>query len=519
MPRIALSIKDTEESVMRPVMFEVIRDILSITNLTPHTDILFPGNSEVAYQPDTTLSSKLEGRDKNLFGHTKRVFIEVDEDYNEEGSITTAVMKPENRFIYMDEELGCYLKPVYSTIEATISFKYRAKDRVEATRWRDQVRTKISMGRQDLIHHPTYSYVIPDSAFIMLQEIHRLRENVAGYGQSFREYVDSHFTERKSIVVTQAGTEPRDVITETQRRVIGRFDFTTKPEKADRDGDGDAWIISFNYRLFYEKPISLIMLYPLVIHNQLIGSRFRDSRPTDRDDYHEIHHSMSSSGFRPFEPDYQIDKWKSTRGLTIPDFDDFIPSQILPNTIRVLTGLVLIDENTNVLMNFNELGDWEIEEDIKAFIASESPYITKQYHSILNVSLYRNHDMMDQSIETISVDKDLNVIMEKPLSLRDFHHIRFSINTDLDSLTRDALDRFRQNSCVFKKIINAIYPYLDVDQYLSRLDRCGPVTREELENIIGVTTKFPQRADPTNRIGYNTVQGFFVRSKKISEVV
>lgn len=516
MPRIALSIKDTNTSVMRPLMFEVIRDILAITHLTPDTSILFPGNTEVAYHPDTTLSAKNEEREKNRFSNQKRVFIEVDEEYTEEGAITTPVMKPENMFIYVDNALGCYLKPVYSSMEANITVRYRAKDRVEALRWRDEVRSKISMGRQDLIHSPTYSYLIPDTAFIILQEIHRLRENVAPYGDTFREYIDSHFTKRKTTVVTQAGTEPREVITETQRRVIGRFDFNTRPEKAERDGNTDAWTISFSYRLYYEKPIKLIMHYPLVIHNQLLSIKFRQEKPTERDEFHETYRTMSTAGFKSFEPGYDLEQLKYSRGVSIPDFDDFIPSQILPESLRLMTGLILIDmeEDTEFLLDFNDLGDWSMEDDILEFLSKEAKYVTKHYHSIFNLSLYRNYDLMDQSLETIRLDPDLRVILQKAVSLRDFHHIRLSLTTDLDSLTRDALDRLRQNSCVFKKISTAIFPWLQIDKYLSRLDTCGPVTREELENILQETTRFSSRADPSNRIGYNTVQGFFIRAKK-----
>lgn len=515
MPRITLSVKDVDQSVTRPVIMEVVRDILKITNLVSETSILFPGNAEVGYQPDTTLSSKIDNREKNTFSHGKRVFIDIDEDYIEEGAIANAVMKAENAFIYVDRHLGCYIKPVYASMEATINFRYRARDRVEAARWRDHVRTKIGMGRRDLIHHPTYSYIIPDSALIMLKEIHRLRENVAGYGDTFREYLDSHFTNRKTIAVTQAGTEPRDLITEQQRRVIGRFDFSNKPEKAERDGQADAWVISFSYRLYYEKPINLVMLYPLVIHNQLLSVKYRADKPTDRDNYHLLNHNLSTSGFRPFEPDYMIDKYKATRGISIPDFDDFIPSQILPNTIRVLTGLVLIDEDSDILMNFRELGDWDMDEEILEFMVGEAPYITKQYHSVLNVSFYRNYDMMGESLQTVHVDNNLNVRVNNELSLRDYHHVRLSINTDLESLTNDAKDRLRRRSRIFKKIIEAIYPKLDLtEDDLHRLEKDGPVTREELEKIIQTTTKFPQRSDPANRIGYNTVQGFFVRARK-----
>jgi len=519
MPHIALRISDTEESVVRPVVMDIVRDVLQVTNLNPDTKILFPGNTEVGYQPDTTLSAKAENREKNLFAHDKRVFIEVDEDYDEEGAVTTAVMKPENVAIFIDPDHDTYIKPVYSTIESNITFRYRAKNRVEAMRWRDNVRTKISMGRSEMLHQIQYCYLIPQPALEILEQIHTLRENIVGYNQNFEDYKKEFFTQRRTVIVTQAGTEPKEAISETQHRVVGWFDFTAKPERAERDGSGDAWIISFTYRFRYERPINVIMYYPIVIHNQLLPAKYRPIAPTDRDDYHELYRSMSTRAFHRFEAGYMVDLWKKFQGISVPNFDDFVPSQILPNSLRVFTGLVLIDmDNPEVLMDFNDLQDWRIEDDIKQFLMGEAPYVTKQYHSVFNLSFYINQDMTHQDLEMVRLDPDLKVILQEPISLRNYFHIRLSLNKDLESLTTDAIDRLRANSCVFRKILHALYPKLDIDKYLSRLAVCGPVGKDEWNQIISDVSPYPSRGNPGLRVMYNTVEGFFVTTKDTDQL-
>lgn len=518
MPRVDISVKDIEPTVIRPVAFAVIRDVLTATSLTANTNILFPGNQEVGYQPSTTISAKNEEREKHLFSHDKRVFIELDEEYEEDSAIIGAVMKPENRFIFVDEELDTYIKPVYSKINATLTFRYRAKDRIEALRWRDLVRSRIQMGRRELLHHVAYSYVIPDPALAMLKEIHRLRENVMGYGEDFEQYKTDHFTKRKTTLVTLKGTEPAEAISELQRRVIGSFDFGLRPEKADRDGNGDAWTISFTYKYSYQRPISVVMHYPIVVHNQLVPQKWRVDKQTDRDNFHTLDHTMTTSGLRYFEPDRLIDLWKSTRGIYLPSFDDFVPSSVLLNSLRVFTGLVIVDtDNPEILMNFLDLGDWKLEDDIAAFLRTEAPYTKFQYKSVFDLSFYRNRDLMDQSLEMIELDSNLNVILKEPVSLRNYFHIRLGICSDLSLLDPDALNRLRNNSCVLKKIVAAIAPFVNVDQLFSKIDTCGPVSEEEMRNLLDLLNKYGVR--PEDRIGFNTVQGFFIVAKKLEKEI
>lgn len=514
MPRIELRVKDIEPSVMRPVAFAVIRDLLKVTHLESHTNILFPGG-EVAYQPSTTLSAKNENREKHLLSHDKRVFIELDEEYDEDSAITGAVMKPENKYIFADDDLDTYIKPAYSTVNANLTIRYRAKDRIEALRWRDGIRTRIQMGLRELLHHISYSYVIPEPAMILLKEIYTLRENVMGYGQSFEDYKNEFFTVRKTTITTLAGTQPVEAITELQRRIIGSFDFGLRPERAERDANGDAWVIAFSYKYTYLRPISVVMQYPITIHNQLLSEKYRVAHKTDRDEFHLLQHSWSTKAFRHFEPDRLLDMWRKTRGIYLPVFDDFVPGSILLNSLRLFTGLVIIDmDHPEVLMNFNDLGDWKLEDDIRLFLMSEAPYTKRQYNSVFDLSFYRNRNLMDEKLDMIHLESNLDVILDQPVSLRNYFHVRLGILSDLSLLNPDAQLRLRENSCVFQKIINAINPSLDLSQYLHNLDVCGPVSESEWDHALCALSTDPRTCDPNARVGFNTVQGFYIRAVK-----
>ena len=57
-------------------------------------------------------------------GHVNYVKIEVDEEYNSETALTTAVRQYEHLPIFSDDKIGVMIKPVYSQTNVNINFKF-----------------------------------------------------------------------------------------------------------------------------------------------------------------------------------------------------------------------------------------------------------------------------------------------------------------------------------------------------------------------------------------------------------
>lgn len=521
MPRIVLPVKDVDQTVLRPVVLQVVREVFAATGLETNTKILFPDSTEVAYQNDSTISSYNNQDEKNYFMHDNLMHIEIEEDYEEDRAISTAVMDRENRYIYQDLLLGAYIKPVYSSSEVHITFRYRAKDRVQALRWRDDIRTRTAMGRKELLHRPTYFYLVPYAGLEILKEIHRLRENVMGYGEDFDTYQKNTFTECFTKASTLAGTEIRDVIGETQGPVLGWFDFNANPERGARDGNGDAWIISFTYHIRFDRPISAVMRYPIVVHNQVLSADYRPNDRSDREDFHAKKFTWSSEALHQFQTMGQIDSYRGKRdGVFVPEYDDFIPSCVIPDTVRVYSALTTIDTETpEVLMNLNHLGeDWMFTDDILDFLKKESVFVHKPYFSVFCLNLYKNENMLEPLDTFVLMNENLDIVLNKAISLRDFFHVRLSLVSNFSLLQPEAKMRLRQNSCILAKLVKAIDPTINTAKILKNLYRCGPVTQAEWDQIVGLINRgLISRGDGQRRL-FNTVQGFFIRSHSNKEL-
>lgn len=510
MPKLFLEVPDTEASTARPITLEIIRQVVKNTGLNRNTNIVYPSELETDAQP----GSRLNSNEINKFPSMEKVYVDVEEDYVADRLLATAIHRPENNFIFIDHALDAYIKPTYSSTEVTVNFKYRSQDRVKARKWRDDIRNYVSMMRDVCLHTVDYHYLIPDGCLYILKEIHRLRENVEGYGEDFDTYLKNHSTQRLTQLTNLAGKQDAWGIAETQMRIQGWFDFEGVPEQGDKANDSDAWEISFSYKFRYDKALACSMHYPLMIHNQPLGKKFRHTKPPYELEQQQRSYSLSVWHLSHFEKNSRNPASSAITGLAIPDIDDFIPSQVLPSSMRVLTALVKIKpEDKRTLLDFKALGKYKLQDVFLDFLMnSEAPYVTQPYESIINVSAYRNINMIPHRF--VQVDNTGVVSITDDLELREYHHVRLSLITDLSSLSKAALDRLRENGCAFRLIMMVINSAL-AQKGLLPISMCtsGYVTREQLGLVMQEMDKY--KLDEIYQ--FNTVMNLYINSNQMDK--
>lgn len=481
MPKVVLPVPEVSENVIRPVVFDIARQLMKKMKISPDTKILYPGDSDKAKQPGSELT---QTSGVNTLPFHDRLFIEVDEEFDSEKILNTAVFQAENLFIFRDDRIDTYIKPIYGALDLNLNFKYRAEDKTSALKWRNDLRNRVGMLGDNLItmHDITYSYLIPSEFLIIIKELHRLRENVAGYGENFDQYFKSNLTSNASLVSNMNGESTAWGISEKQLRIIGQFDFDGIPEKGSKEDEGDTWSIGFTYKVKFEMPAGCIIAYSIVVHNQLISQKFRPNREDRIPSIYRnnFSYTLSSGAFSKF--DVSNRNFNATPGISIPEFDEFIPSDIATSTLRLFTALVNIDEkNPKFLMSLKDISkNYNFNSGMMDFLVQEAPYMHKFGFSIICLQLYRNQYLVK---EYLTVDDLLNVNLIEEVSLRNNYHVRFSFITDLRLLTKEAIDRLRHSPGPFKLILD----YLDKSGLCSGLlkplkDRY--ITRNNMDEII-----------------------------------
>lgn len=519
MPKVLLPIPSVNESVSRPVVFDVVRQLLESTQLPANTPIIFPGDLEKVQQAGSNLTPDAT---PNILPFDERITLEVEENYEMERLLATAVYREENQFLFRDMALETDIRPLYSPQEVTINVRYRALDKAQATRWRDNIRSLVSLNRDVLMHTLSYHYQIPPEMMLILKEIHRLRENVAGYGQDWDTYFGLYATQRASVITTLAGTAPAMAISEKQLRVIGWFDFEGVPELGSRENDGESWTISFAYKFKFEKPIAAVMGYPIMIHNQLLDEKYRLTE-MDTPEKHQRSYSLSTGFLTEFEKGH--DFLTISAGYAIPAFDEFVPGDVLPESLRVVTSLTSIDPDDPLyLFTLTELGTLEFDPDMVDFLKGEIPFLTKPYASLFNLSLYSGKEWLHHS--NLRIDSNFRVYATKLLDLRKYHHVRLSIIDDWTLLTPAALERLRHYGKFLIKCLEAIsyrgeIPDVLIDAINNARGGKGIIPREVLRHLVNVMDRVslfstpPKASDFGNQYNFNSMGVLFVEAYKL----
>ena len=427
-------------SIERPVVMDVIRQLKKLTGIDERTVVRFYSDDARAPQHNSSMTKEA---DQNLWPHKENITIEVEESYAPERILAIAVKELDTPYIFVDPALNFTIKPVYSPTDVIIRVAYSAKDKNQANRWRNEVRTRIAMGREVNLHELNYSYHLPSAYVALLQHIYDLRSNIGSYGDTLNEWWAKCASDRFTLVTSQNGTNPTLTVAEKQSMVQGLFDFEGVPEKAEKADDPDLWTISFTYRFKYDKPVNTVCRYPLLVHQQLIGEIFRQDNNAKPND--QILKALSNSGvsFERFQGDVEMVRRLSNKGITIPYFDDWLPLQgtVPSGTLKVFTGMASITpEDKRTLLNLRELGDFLLVDAVLDFLAqSEYPYLTGHGSSVFQLTLYEGYNVLPP--EAFAVDANLNVVATADLDLRKLYHVRLGLNANIVSLRNTALSR------------------------------------------------------------------------------
>lgn len=509
MPKIIRPIPDVMESVTRPIVFDVLRRLFHDLGMSPKTLIFFPDTTGSGKQPGTAIDA--EDKEVLTFPHVTQLTVEVDETYEHSSLLSTAVFRPEHPFVFRDDELEVGIKPVYAQTELSISFKYTSRDKAEAIRWRDDFRGRISMLRDEFLLDVRYYYMHPYSFIHILREIHRLRENVAGYNEDWVKYFSDHTSPNTTVITNQAGTEKRYAIAQPQKKIQGWFDADGMPEQGNKEGDTETWSIACVFKLTYQKPIEMAMMYPLVIHNQMLGKKFRSQEKPYRLENTPTQYSLSTEQFNHFESGTMARKFKTLPGYAIPTYDEFAPGAVVPGTMRLFTTLLGIDQtDPTFLFNLKQVDGFTFDPAVLKYLEAVHMHLHRPGYAIFLVSLYQGPNLMKDTFLTI--DKDLNVRSTVELNIRKYHHARVSMVTRLSDLPPWVIDKGRDHGDVINKVIDATNPNVK--------DRCGLpalignnyITRVEMQRAINCIDKDLQNKGDRQEYDFKTVGTFHIES-------
>lgn len=495
MPKIQRPIPESDQSIVRPIAIAVIQDVMmNRMGLPSTTAITYPGYTDTVAQPHGYISNPYE---PNRFPTTDKLFLEVTESYVEHLLPSAATNSLEHVPLWLNEELEICMMPIYASMEMRFSIHYRAKNKTDARRFYDLMMMKIPTREDMWLHTLNYSFGMSESYMKILEAIHAMVEKVDGYGEDFETFFRKWANPRYGLLTDQAGKNTIGVFSESQSRCIGFFDEPITPDWGGRKDETDVWEIEFPYILRYEKPKDIYFDYPIVIHNQVLSNKYRGKAGMEQWDQVQQHRSKSMHHLQQFESMENADRHvKSQPGRYFPLYDEFIPRNVPPNTIRVFTTLVMLDDDKpGFLMNISDLEHpaygMKISDFIKDYMRKHPEAITVPGRSPVLISFYIGRNLMHHDF--VRMDEDLNIYCTKPLSKRRYYHIRMSIITDLLYMTDDTIKDLLKYPDVISGVVDYILPENVVKPEVQVIvGEVPPGNYNDIANVIHQRGKMPQ---------------------------
>lgn len=469
MPNVKITLPNVNESVFRPLVADLVEQIQELTNLNFVNDIRFLNYGGATQLPDSSVTDKKARY--ATFASDNRIWIEAEEDYNQDGWSSSITDRPEHYPLFLDKALGVYITPIIIPSDLILKMKFGTNSQDEARRWRDDIAMRLAALREGYQHTLTFSINLPTVIWELVEDIWKAREAVKGYGQDLDEYIKEHADNDLTIVSESSGTQRSLAYRRRMNRINGRFDISPLPEKPTYDEAGGIWECSLTYKITYDRPMGCLVRYPIMVHNQFLPDRYITPGPSPYD-YRDVakKRSVATQALSYFET-IAINGYNSNQDayMRVPSIDDYVFPMTPKGTATYFLGLLQLENETiSTLLNLSELGSIYLDEDVLLFIKEvEFVWLNKPYQSFLGMQFYRDDNLMHP--ETISCLSNLNIIPNETLNLRETYRIRLSLVVDPTLLPFAAFERLRKYPKAMIKILAAINEALRYNVDLNNL--------------------------------------------------
>lgn len=456
MPQVNKAIGNTYDTITRPAAIAVAKDCLKQMGFDENAYLSFKGFSEAALNK----TNSLEEIQKNFFGTDTTAEVEINESPRQGMLYTMSVFRPDNMTIFRDEKSNLYMRPVKQRCEIELTFKLRFAGKGAAMRWRDDVYARGNLMRHKNYHRITYSYPIPLPFMDFLYDMHKIiSEEDVDEEKDFADWFFKYSDKRMTTLTNDAGRDHMVVLPESQVRVLGWYNFEEIVDKPQYDKDNNTWNVEWSYTFLYDKVIECVLSHELVVRQQPIPDRwFPVGRPYDLD----LESDLASSNVDELA-ETQVQDFATGTGIYInrqPMVDTWWPLDATQLDLKYykpafIALTTLLPDDNQLVINLNEMGDFELKPALLAYIASDRNWVTKPRESIINVSIFGNNSVAMSNQQVL--DEMLNLKATGNLNRAPVYRVVISVLQDLTKLTPGADDRAKDNACLLNEALKELW--------------------------------------------------------------
>lgn len=256
--RIITSLSNVDGVLRKTLYDSVVRNLISGVGLDPKTKIVYEGDLENHFQPNST-----EGIQTQIdFGDVNTITVRVDEEPDRHSASVRSVDINLEEDIFFDNRYGMKITPVCETFDTKLTLSFRTPSKDAAKRLVQRLKTRINTGEGAILTGGEFSYPIPHKALEAVVDLYNtaIVKDEAGAGK-----VDEFFQKNLADWVTITAKQNGEGAQFTARKQIAGIHLIYDHEDPSYDKRETNYVTEFSVSFKLERPSELRIEYPLVV--------------------------------------------------------------------------------------------------------------------------------------------------------------------------------------------------------------------------------------------------------------
>lgn len=461
MPVFTAEVPETHLRINRPVIKQVVDDVLKTFKDLPFKEFRFLGDAEQLQTPGSAIDSGAFNRE--LAGNY--IDIEVDDVPDDEFGRSYATSQAINHNIISCKRTRLDMYPIYQNRKIVIRMKIVGSSRVRVNGLITRIKQGMYQSATLFTHKISYDYDLPKPCVALLNEMYHLMENKHGYGIEFVDWLREIRQDHITLSTRLDGKVAVLCVQENGVNVLSNLvEHADEPTK-DRENNNGVWSIDLDIELRYQRPNVIRASYPPLVHNQLLNDIWFNTKGPYNYRKEAASTSLGARALERFK--WDLNYGYPTRGglgVKEPYFDDWGKIHDNKKLVKLLTALVSIDEQDyRQFYNLKtDMDEFRFPETFMDTLTRYPDALLYEGKHLVCVKAYNDSQVIRP--EHLVIDNLFNIRMDYDLNPRGYYHIVFFLNADPTTIPIEVW-----NTLLCSKEALILYFELFGDKYADKL--------------------------------------------------
>lgn len=464
MPGAFISAGQTDITVTRSVVRDVVKSIARNSHFPEDLTLVYEGQDTTGTaNPNGYFNSCTDPITRTRFN--AYAFIEYKETASE--LLGTDLGRYMDHIpIFDDPKIGLMLIPQYREHKLEITVRFRCDSKTKLSSWLSSYKSASNSRNNFGFLSARYYFKIPTEFMAFLYDAWEMQTVYGNPGDSY-DYITSHFYSQPKIDSTITGNQKR-IIYECGLRNLTAV-LTNPTFYNDITSEDGVHEVSINLEVHYPKAEGVSIIYPAMIHNQLVPDKYlkRWSQYYQwLDKWQDPVKPMSYIGntLKVFETEAST-VYLGDGGARLLPWDNWFPKTPVKDTQTICIAPIFVDvENPTYICNITELAGDYIPDDVMAYIGADEKR-GQVGNSLIRFELYQIDETEKRTY--LVPDDNLNLYAKENLDLLKRNYLRISLVRNFANVMGDSLLQLTRLGEPLVKILPIYNPDVTIytDQY------------------------------------------------------